>query len=454
MMRILLALLVAATAFAIAARADDSVSSVQEDENLLSEAKLKSDGSALLEFFRKRTGKDADLERLVKLIPKLGDENFAIRWSAAEEIRGIEPAQAVPGVLRRSGLSHPDEEVRDQCRVLIRRIEKQLGASPKLAAAAARLMRVRKPDGCLTVLLAYLPFAADEQAEDEVLTSIAILAVKNDKVDSSLAAALKDPVAARKGVAALLLGRSGSVDEKKAVTALLDDGDTLIRLRAAQGLIAGHDKSAVPALIALLTDGTLDEAVHAEDMLACIAAGQRGPRIPLGDSEAGRKKCREAWTTWWTANEDKVNLAKADVDLSAFNPTLKMRETIRRLLVAFNRADSEAVLNLAEAPFYCGQVYSTREALEPELTNVLIACHQSALTNGASSLVTLEEYLKTAPPQEKELLAQLKTRNHWVLRVNTFAGGQYAPGNAMFHAFMFHVEGPQVRLQGVMLELR
>jgi hypothetical protein len=453
-MRVPLVVLVAAVAFAAAVRADDPPSWVEEDEKLFTEAKLKSNGGALLEFFRKRTGKDADLERLVKLIPKLGDENFATRWSTAEEIRGIEPAEAVAGLLRRSGLSHPDEEVRDQCRALIQRIEKNQGASPQLAAAAARLMRVRNIDGSLAVLLAYLPFAADEQTEDELLTAIAILEVKNDKVDPSLANALKDSIAARRGAAAMLLGRSGSTDGRKAVVALLEDGDCLIRLRAAQGLVAGHDKTAVPVLIALLTDGSLDQATHAEDLLACIAAGHRGPRLPLGDGESSRKKCRDAWTAWWKANEDKVNLAKMDVDLSPFNPSLRMRETVRRLLLAINRADYEAVLNLSEAPFYCGQVYSTREQLEPELANVLSAVHQSSLTIGAGSLVGLEEYLKTAPPQEKELFGQLSKRNHWVLRVNTFAGGQNAPGNAIFHAFMFHVDGPQVRLQGVMLELR
>ena len=72
---------------------------------------------------------------------------------------GLGAVGAGAGQLRRLGLTHADEEVRDQSRVLLRRIEKEKSESPRLATAAARLLRERKPDGCLPVLLAYLPFA-------------------------------------------------------------------------------------------------------------------------------------------------------------------------------------------------------------------------------------------------------------------------------------------------------
>ena len=43
----------------------------------------------------------------------------------ANELRDTKPPEAIAGSLRRLGLSHSDEEVRDQSRVLLRRIEKR-----------------------------------------------------------------------------------------------------------------------------------------------------------------------------------------------------------------------------------------------------------------------------------------------------------------------------------------
>src|SRR5204863_400994 len=113
------------------------------DEKILTDAGLKHDGAALLDLFRKRTGNDDDLEKVTKLVPPLGDEKFAVRWKAADELKALKAGVALVGQLRRVGLTHPDEEVKDQCRVLIARWEKT--SPPALVAAAARLLRERAP---------------------------------------------------------------------------------------------------------------------------------------------------------------------------------------------------------------------------------------------------------------------------------------------------------------------
>jgi hypothetical protein len=421
------------------------------DEKLLTDAGLKHDRAGLLDFIRKRTGKDTDLERVPGLVAKLGDEKFATRWTASQDLRGIKPPESIAGQLRRLGLAHTDVEVRDQCRVLLRAIEKEATASPQLAAAAARLLRRGKPDGALAVLLAYLPYAPDEQAEDEVITALALLAIKDGKVDEAISAALKDTVPARKGLAAMFLGRSGTAEEKKPVAVLLEDKDSLLRLRAAQGLLAGHDKAAVPTLFALLTDSPLEQAIQAEDLLACLSAGRSGPRIPLGETEASRKKCREAWETWWKANDSKVDLAKLEVDLSPFNSTLRTRQTIRGFLLGFNRGDFNAVATLSDVPFHANpgpQHYTERQQVDSFWSNNLVSTQQQRLTLGAGSLVKLEDYLRTAPADEKQALADLQQDNYRALYVYTYINGQYAPNNAMWHALLLHVDGPQVRICG------
>jgi HEAT repeat protein len=429
-----------------------------EDDKLLESAGLlatpkpglKREGDPLVEFFRKHTGKDADLEKVSKLIAKLGDEKFATRRAAADDLRGIKPVESSCGQLRRVGLTHADVEVRDQCRLLLREIEKEGTSSPQVSAAAARVLRVKKPQGALAVLIAYCPFAPNEQTDEEVLTAIAVLAVNDGKVDASIAGLLKDPVPARQGLAAMFLGRSGTDDDKKSVSKLLEDKQTLIRLRAAQGLVAGHDKSAVPTLVGLLTDGTIDEATQAEDLLACLAVGRNGPRVPLGDTEATRKKCRDAWDAWWKANENKVDLAKAEVDLSPFNATLRMRDTIRRFLTAFNRGDFATVSSLTEMPFYQpGQLFATRQEADTFWANSMQNARTQGLTLGAGSLVRLDDYLRTAP-NEKQMFTEFRpdqTKEHYrVLYVNTFVEGRYTPGAAMWQAFLIHIDGPQVRI--------
>jgi HEAT repeat protein len=421
---------------------------VAADEKLFTDASLKHDGPALLDFFRKRTGKDDDLERIDKLIPKLGDEDFETRRQALDELKKMSPPEAIGGAVRRWAATHADEEVRDQCRWLSKRAEK---ASPsRLACAAARLLRERKPDGAAGVLLAYLPFAQDDGVEEEALASLILLGAKDGKLDSAIGPALKDRLAARRATAAMLAGRSGSADEKKAVTALLGDKDTLIRLRAAQGLVASRDKEAVQTLISLLSDGTLDQATQAEDLLVCMAAG-RGPRMPLGDSNATRKKCQDAWAAWWKTTEARFDLAKAEADLSPFNSTLRLRETIRRFLVAVNRSDIATVSRLCEPPFQLQgvQVMNSREETDNYWAGIVVWMRQQTVTVGAGSLVGIDEYVRTAP-QEKDALSKLAHKNEVrVLYVNTYLNGQYMPQNAQFHALLFRVDGANARVIGV-----
>ncbi len=145
------------------------------------------------------------------------------------------------------------------------------------------------------VLFDYLPAAENEGVEEEVFNTLAVLGVKDGKVDKLLDEALKDKHAARRAAAGLVLGRSGSADQKKAAAALLTDTDVIVRFRTAQGLLAGHDRAAVPVLCTLLADGSMTVATRAEELLQCLAGGQP-PRTPpfvedLQPSAAARGSC-------------------------------------------------------------------------------------------------------------------------------------------------------------------
>src|SRR5690242_8875287 len=261
-----------------------------EDEQLLKDAKVSTDGPGLLEFFRKRTPTEKDRERAAGLVRRLSDDVFAVRQKAAEGLVALGPA-ALPQL--RAALGHPDEEVRQRAAECLQAID----PSPRgaLAGAAARRLRAARPAGAVPVLLAYLPSADDEAVVEEVLAALVVLGVHDGKVDPDLTNALQDRAPERRAAAALVLGRSGTAEQRAAVRALLGDADARVRFRAAQGLLAGRERDALPALLALLTEGPRDVAEQADDLLRC-AAGDQAPTTPLGAGDVSRRLCRNAWS--------------------------------------------------------------------------------------------------------------------------------------------------------------
>ncbi len=142
----------------------------------------------------------------------------------------------------------------------------------------------------------------------------------------------------------------GSADQKKAAAALLTDTDVVVRFRTAQGLLAGHDRAAVPVLCTLLADGSMTVATRAEELLQCLAGGQPPRTPPFVEDLNQRKRSRQLWEEWWKQN-GKKDLTKVEVDLPPFNPELKAREVIRQYSVAVMQNDIEGLKKTIDAPF-------------------------------------------------------------------------------------------------------
>ncbi len=117
------------------------------------------------------------------------------------------------------------------------------------------MLAARKAPGAIEALLRYLPNAEDGWMEEEVLTSLGRLAIRQGEPDAKLLAALKDAVPARRGGVLYLLGRRGNAAQRAVVRAFLADADPLLRQRAAQGLVGKR------LLQAQLDNGPADEAV-------------------------------------------------------------------------------------------------------------------------------------------------------------------------------------------------
>ncbi len=420
-----------------------SKAEIAEDEKTLKEAKLGTDGTALLEFFRKRTGTEADRERVAAFVKQLGDDDFAVRDAAAKRILAVGlPAAAQ---LHHAVLNSRDEEVRDAAAICLARLEEN--SSPALASAAARLLRVRHPAGTPSVLLAYSPFAQDATVEEEVLAALATLGVHDEKVDAVLLAALKDKSPGRRAAAALVVGRSGTAEEKKQVHALLTDPEQTVRLRAAQGLLAGRDKAGIGTLIALLSEAPLDTARQVEDQLGCLAGGT-APAGALGETAASRRRCRELWEAWWKVREKAYDLSRAECDLPPFNATLQIRQVTREFFNALNASDAAALARTTQAPFTynTNQTFATREEAMGFLFNVMVNLRSQNQMVFPQRVATLDEYARIAPQHEKDFLKRLPPAEVRVVFVTATQNGQPISQCNFFNAVFLHIKNNRVHV--------
>jgi hypothetical protein len=280
---------------------------IAEAERLLKDARVGVDGAALLKFFRERTLRETDLVKLKAKVRQLGDESYEVREQASKDLT-LAGRAAVP--LLKAAVNDPDPEI-------VRRAEgclEDIAASPDLtlAPAAARLLAVKKPDGTLAVLLAYLPWAGDENIEAAVIDALHRAGLKDGKADAVLVKALDDKDPLRRAAAAHVVGQAGA-EQNKLAAKLLKDADARVRYRAAAALVRAANKESVPALIGLLGDAPFPLAVQCEDLLFRIA-GEQAPGTTLVDNTDARRKAREVWQEWWKTKGDKVDLAKIKLD--------------------------------------------------------------------------------------------------------------------------------------------
>jgi HEAT repeats/PQQ-like domain len=295
-----------------------------QDEKLLRDARVATDGDGLLNFLRSRTLTDADREKLEQLVRRLGSEVFAEREKATADLIARGPL-ALPFL--KKAKRDPDPEIAHRVEQCLREIATGPGSAE--SAAVVRQLARRAPAGALVVLLDYVPFADDESVEEEILAALVLLA--RGKADTVLVKALGDGQPRRRGAAAHVLGRSADKEQRAAVAKLLRDPEMRVRLRAVQGLLAGRDKAAVPALIELLTCEVPDVTWQAEELLVRLA-GDKAPDATAGDgSKPARQKQRDAWVDWWRRNADKVDLARMEQEPPTLGLTLIARVDLRTI---------------------------------------------------------------------------------------------------------------------------
>lgn len=301
------ALLAVTVLLAIALPVRSADKAVNPDEELLSEMRVGTDNASLFAFLRSRSTTAEKVPDLDRLIRHLGSDVFKERESAAAALVALE-GKALASL--RQAAKSKDQEIAKRAKECIEFIEWRARVS--LSLAAVRVLLRRQPAGTVEALIRYLPHADEEAVVEEIYFGLDRIMVRSGKVDGVLAAALQDGSAARRALAACIVGRLGDEKQRGIVRTLLKDVDPWVRLRAAQGLLAAKDKAALPVLVSLLGETPVTLAWQAEELLHWVAR-ESSPDLTVGSGTAkAGQKCRVAWETWWHAHRAKLDLNRED----------------------------------------------------------------------------------------------------------------------------------------------
>jgi HEAT repeat protein len=277
-----------------------------EDRAIFLKAGGTADVSGLLAFFRGRI-LDTEKQRALRgSIEQLDSNSFTARRAAGDRIIATGPVALA--FLRDALQRENNLEVTRRLNECIAEIEKR-SPGPAVPIAAVRLLSRRRRPEAGSVLLEFLPFADDAAVQDEVTNALAQLAVQESRLPETLRAAVRDELPARRGLAALVLGMTGTAEDVQRIRPLVADADAHVRLRAANGLLAARDRSAVPILVALLDDAPLPVAAQAEELLRQLATDDAPPSSISDSGPDARQKTHQAWTAWWRQVGDQFEVS-------------------------------------------------------------------------------------------------------------------------------------------------
>ncbi|MFO0863073.1 MAG: PQQ-binding-like beta-propeller repeat protein [Gemmataceae bacterium] len=225
--------------------------------------------------------------------------------------------------------SDSDPEIRARAKDIREKIEAK--AEPPIQAATARLIANRKPTGAAEVLLAYIPYAADQYVIDEIGKTLTKVAVPDGKAEAAIVAAMKDPLALRRAIAAEAIVKGKAKEHFAGVRELLKDTDPLVRLRAGLAFVDLRDKDVLPVLIETLKHLNPEQLWPVEEILVRLA-GDAVPTVSLGNNEISRKAAFDAWNDWYGKNQAKVDLATLDKVDALLNYTVVVQQNVIRIV--------------------------------------------------------------------------------------------------------------------------
>ncbi len=262
------------------------------------------DADSLLAAVREHTQTPEDRVKIAALLEKIGSDDFNEREKITKDLFDL--GRICIPQLRETAKSKDAETARRANR-LIERIESD--PIHHLPSAAVRILALRKPPHSVETLLAYLPFAENEDIAGDTKNALTTLALQDGKPHPSLMRSLKDSNPEVRATVAEALLQGGGPEGRAAARTLLADDSPEVRLRVALAAARTNDRDSVPVLIELLLALPIDRVSQVEASLFQLA-GDTAPDTSAGTEKADRKKCRDAWMAWWKVNATRVDLAR------------------------------------------------------------------------------------------------------------------------------------------------
>jgi hypothetical protein len=286
------------------------------DRKLLTDAGWQVDGPGLIAFFKAHTPTADDQRRLTLALRLLGSEDFAEREQASRTLV-TGGRRALP--LLRNVLADADLEVAYRAARCVEAIEQTPFGLHTMAAT--RLLVAARPPGALAALLDVVPWVDDEASLERVFEALVTLGLEKGQAHPLVLAAATDPDPVKRGGAAFVLGQ-GDGSCRRLAARLLADADPRVRFQAASVLLPGGERTAVPVLFGLLTDGPQSLAWQAEELLYRLA-GNAPPNLSVGTwDETGRLARRQGWEQWWKDHAETVDFGRAVRDGSLLGLTV------------------------------------------------------------------------------------------------------------------------------------
>lgn len=250
---------------------------------------LPADDAGRIALVRGRTPAPVPQSRVEALVGALSAPRFVDRDRAEREL--IRGGPAVGDALAGSREVWPgDPEARSRLERVVAAIADNW--RPERVAdykTAVKLLSRRDPEGVTTLFLDVLPVLGEDALHFDVWRAMDRLARRAGAAPAVCETVTADDHPTKRAIAAYLLTRRGTERQRDLGRRALADPDTMVRLRAAQGLLGARDPAAVPALIDLLDKKPRTLAWQAEEMLAW-SAGELAPAVVLG----GRDGATEA----------------------------------------------------------------------------------------------------------------------------------------------------------------
>jgi len=186
-------------------------------------------------------------------------------------------------------------------------------------------------------------------------------------------------------------------------------------------------------LVNLLDNGPMPLALLAEDLLSLLA-NEKGPNAPLSDKMEVRKQCHAAWQDWLSKNQDKIELAKIDVDSPFGSITLRATRGADQFIKALLKFDAVLIAKVTDVPFTLGGMltFNTREEFDNFVNMIKGQPMPKEITFVPRKVIPASEYMKTAVDFERNFLEASRPAQVHIVYMDIVEGGNREQGIPFF----------------------